>query len=777
MNYLLNFKSFFNFLSRNKGYTAINVFGLSVSLMFVILIAVYTSQEMSVDKLQRNSEQIYLLASESTPNTALSIGYRLKERYPEIEKVCPMVLSNIPDFQVFYEDKKIMAKSACVDSAFFDFFSFELLNGDPLNVLKESYSAVISETFAHKLFAGENPIGKRVRISDSTFVMVTGVMNDIQNSVIPYKDIFVRLERAADYNQSISLSSDGNAGSSVAFIKAHEGADLLSKAPDILSYFKESFWLYQGEYCKEVQLIPFDEIYFHEFEYSSLLHGDRRFVLLLVSVGLLILIFAVFNYINLTVAQSGQRAKEMATRRLLGSSRTELIIRLILETTLLTFCSFMIGLFLSYVSLPFANQLLDTKLQLSIIYSPAWTAIAFGIILLIGILSGLLPAILISSVKPIDVVRGSFRRQTKMVFSKCFITFQNTITIATLTAALVMGVQIYYMVTAPLGYNRENILVVDNSCRSRSELTAIQDQLRTIPELKAIGFTCGTPFNGGNNLSGVYEGKSLSFQQLTMDSVSFNMLGLHISKDNHVASRDKWSWYLTERALKDLDLPETAETFTLEGHGAIPILGIISDFHLRIITLENSPVMLNFSDFKERWPWQFLIKVEGDPFVAYDKVKQVMENVTGADFDGEYLNQQIQNQYESQIRMVKIIAVFAIIAILISLLGLLAMSTYFIQQRSQEIAIRKVFGSDNQNILIRLVSSFLVYVIIAFVISAPVCWFIMKQWLSGYSYRITLNPLYFLAAGIFCFLISFLAVFFQSWRAANVNPVNSVKSS
>ncbi len=777
MNYLLNFKSFFNFLSRNKGYTAINVFGLSVSLMFVILIAVYTSQEMSVDKLQRNSEQIYLLASESTPNTALSIGYRLKERYPEIEKVCPMVLSNIPDFQVFYEDKKIMAKSACVDSAFFDFFSFELLNGDPLNVLKESYSAVISETFAHKLFAGENPIGKRVRISDSTFVMITGVMNDIQNSVIPYKDIFVRLERAAEYNQSISLSSDGNAGSSVAFIKVHEGADLLSKAPDILSYFKESFWLYQREHCKEVQLIPFDEIYFHEFEYSSLLHGDRRFVLLLVSVGLLILIFAVFNYINLTVAQSGQRAKEMATRRLLGSLRTELIIRLILETTLLTFCSFMIGLFLSYVSLPFANQLLDTKLQLSIIYSPAWTAIAFGIILLIGILSGLLPAILISSVKPIDVVRGSFRRQTKMVFSKCFITFQNTITIATLTAALVMGVQIYYMVTAPLGYNRENILVVDNSCRTRSELTAIQDQLRTIPELKAIGFTCGTPFNGGNNLSGVYEGKSLSFQQLTMDSVSFNMLGLHISKDNHVASRDKWSWYLTERALKDLDLPETAETFTLEGHGAIPILGIISDFHLRIITLENSPVMLNFSDFKERRPWQFLIKVEGDPFVAYDKVKQVMENVTGADFDGEYLNQQIQNQYESQIRMVKIIAVFAIIAILISLLGLLAMSTYFIQQRSQEIAIRKVFGSDNQNILIRLVSSFLVYVIIAFVISAPVCWFIMKQWLSGYSYRITLNPLYFLAAGIFCFLISFLAVFFQSWRAANVNPVNSVKSS
>lgn len=777
MNNLLNFNSFFKFLRRNKVYTAIDVFGLSVSLMFVILIAVYTVQELSTDKFHTEADRICVLARDGSPTMALPTGYKLKNRYPEIEKVCPAVLNNISDFQVFYGDKKLKATSACVDSTFFNFFSFRLLEGDPVNALKDKYSAVISETFARKLFGQEDPMGKSIRISDSTTVIISGVMEDIRKSVVPYKDILVRVERAAEFNGSIALNNDGNAGCTTVFMMLHKGAELESKVPDILSFFKETFWLYKMEFAKEVQIVPLRDVYFSKYDDSPLNHGDRSFVLVLISVGALILIFAVFNYINLTVAQAGQRAKEMATRRLLGSSREELFVRLIMESTLLTFISFFIGVLLAWAAVPFANKLLATQIYLMDACTPLWIGGIICVLLLIGLLAGLLPAVLVSSAKPIDVVRGTFRRQTKMVFSKIFITFQNVITIATIAAALVMGLQIYHLIVAPLGYEKENLLVVYNTCRSQSEMTAVQDQLKAIPEVMAVGRTCGTPFDGGNNLSGVYEGKTLSFQQLVMDSAAFNVLGLQIKQDNRVASTSRWSWYLTERAFKDMELPETAQAFHLGESEPAPILGVIKDFHLRTIALESSPLMLRFSDFKEDWPWQYIVKVEGNIYTARDKVQQVVEKVTGVDFEGRYLDQMVEDAFETQIRMVKIIGVFAIVAILISLLGLLAMSTYFIQQRSQEVAVRKVFGSDNQAILMRLVSSFLMYVGIAFVIATPISWYFMKQWLSDYSYRISLNPLIFVAAGLFCLLISFLAVFFQSWRAANANPVDSVKNS
>lgn len=207
-------------------------------------------------------------------------------------------------------------------------------------------------------------------------------------------------------------------------------------------------------------------------------------------------------------------------------------------------------------------------------------------------------------------------------------------------------------------------------------------------------------------------------------------------------------------------------------------LGVIRDFQLRDITQENSPVMFRFRNMESGWwPWSYVVEVQGDPVKAYESVRKVFEEVSGVPFEGQFIDQGIRTHFESQIRLAKIVVIFACIAILISLLGLLAMSTYFILQRSQEVAIRKVFGSDNRGILVRLVGTFLTYVGIAFVIATPLSWYFMKQWLADYSYRIALSPLIFIVAGLFCLLISFLAVFFQSWKAANANPVESVKNN
>lgn len=773
MNNLLNIKSFLKFLSRNMGYTLINVFGLSVSLMFVILIAVYVERELNIDKQHVNYDRIVTVGNEEFLESSVPVPYWLEERFPEIEKVCP-VITDQGDRQVYYGDKKWATPVMYADSTFFDIFSFKVIEGDRDRLLEDPYSAVVTESYARKVFGKENPIGKSLRISDSTNVTVTGVIADFTRSMISEKDLLLRIERVAEFNSSLSKTNQGNAGSCLSFLLLKPNADLKARTGDILKFFNERYWVYRKGFVKEVRIVPLSEIYFEPINAHTLRQGDKRFSLVLMSVGILILIFAITNYINLTVAQAGQRAKEMATRRLLGSSRAELFLRLIQEATLLTVVSFAIGLLFAKAALPYANDLLQVPLTFDILITPYWIGAIVLFIVLTGVLSGLLPALMISSAKPIDVVRGTFRRQTKMVFSKVFITFQNVITIAMIAASLTMYLQIEHLIHAPLGYNTTNIIESDNVFRSENEMERAEDMLRQIPFIKAIGHSNGTPSSGTNNMSGTYEGKSLSFQQIQVDSAAFRILGFEIKSDNRLVNDDE-GWYLSELAFKQLELPEDAPSFKW-GEDATPILGVIRDFQLWDISRENSPVMFRFRALEEGWrPWSYVIEVQGDPVEAYDAVRKVFEEVSGVPFEGQYIDQGIREHFESQTRLAKIVVIFAGIAILISLLGLLAMSTYFILQRSQEVAIRKVFGSDNRGILTRLIGTFLSYVGIAFVIATPLSWHFMDQWLEDYSYRITLGPSIFIASGIFCFLISFLAVFFQSWKAANANPVDSVK--
>lgn len=772
MNNLLNIKSFLKFLSRNKAYTAIDLFGLSVSLMFVILIAVYTVQELSVDKSHKDIERIFVLSNDRGVASALPIAYRLQERYPEIEQVCPVITNNVSIQIVKRNDKKLSARPILVDSCFFNFFSFKLLEGDKNRVLENRNNVVLSKTFANKLFGTDDPMGENILIGDSSSYLVSGIMEDIENSSLPNADILFRVERAPEYNRSISMDNPGNAGSTVPFIKMKPGADLRPKIPDILSYFKEMFWIYKQGMAEKVGLVPLSDLYFLGMdEFGSVNSGNKRFVVILLSVGILILIFAIFNYINLTVAQAGQRAKEMATRRLLGSSRKELFLRLMEESTLLTVISFGVGWLLAHAAVPYVNDLLQTRIDLGATFTFVWGIAAAILILLIGILSGLLPAVLISSVKPIDIVRGTFRRQTKMVFSKVFITFQNAITIAMITASIVMILQSYHLINAPLGYHTKNILEVSNNFANNSDRNAAIDEFGRHSFVKRVGLVAGMPLSGSNNTSSDYEGKFMGFQQFVMDSVAFNILGYEIIRDNNLAES---SWYLTEKAMQAMELPLDAPNFRWNKN-ATPIAGIVRDFQQGNITDETRPAMLRIDNRNNLYPWSILVEVEGNPYTAYNKIGKTYDKVSGGlGFNAIYLDEQVQKSFDSEVRTTKIVSIFAGIAILISMLGLLAMSTYFIQQRSQEVAIRKVFGADNRGVLFRLTSSFLMYVGIAFIVVTPIVWYFINQWLSDYSYRITLNPLIFIAAGLFCLLISFVTVFFQSYRAANANPVDSI---
>lgn len=770
---MISLRTYFKFLSRNKFYTVVTILGFAISLMFVFLITVYTIQELSVDKFQEKGDRLYLMTHEQGMGNAYRLVDKIKDRYPEVEDVIAMATTTAQNSPVKVNEVELVTNSILVEENFFDIFSFPLVEGDKDHVLATKNNAVISETFARKAFPGRNPLGEVIHYNDSVVLTISGIMKNIINSSLPDADVVLRMDNIKYFNWSMDDVNLSNAGSVLIAILAKQGANLKAKESDFTTYFKEFYWPYQMGSREKVIFIPWKEVYFTKMEgYSMLKQGDKSFVIIFITVGIIILLFALFNYLNLTIAQTGLRAREMATRRLLGADTQEPFFRFIFESVLLTFVSLFIGIFFACLVLPFAEDLLQTKLYLN-----NFLTLSNGIFLLLfsilmGVVAGLLPGIYISQAKPLDVVKGSFKVKMKMEFSKVFIIIQNTITIILITSALIMYKQVKHLIEAPLGYNYKNILYLNSgSFNDKSDMINFGDELSQCPNVKRVGYSQGIPFQGGNNSTFQYNDRVISSWRIQGDSAFFNMMGFEVLLENNLGYDHQN--YLNEQAYKEFELSDDALSIPeFNWH----LAGKIKDFKIGNSLGKVAPMVLIKKSHHYYYPWNILIEIQGDEAEAYNAVKKIYEKSHNLSFEAEYLEDMIEKSFANQKRLLQIIIVFCGVAILISILGLIAISTYFIQQRIREIAMKKILGSTDTKILKQLVFSFLTYVLIAFIIAIPITWYIMQEWLSQYAYRISLNPLYFIIGGLFCFLISALAVFYQSYRASIANPVDILKN-
>ena len=771
MKTIFDFRAFLNFLGRNKLYTAINIFGFSISLMFVILLVTYTRQEYAVDQFHSNKERIFRLCDETDACFAPLIGRDLKARYPEIETYIRLFET---DEVATAGERHLKAKILLSDPDFFRMFSFRLAEGDTAQVLRPKNGALLSESFARNLFPEGDYLDKTVTIKGES-VPVTGILRPFGNSQFVTPDVMLSFEEWAPlvYGWDGVLKRGYASASFPLYLMLKPHADLSAKMPDMLSHLKTYYWPYKDDHARELTIIPLTEVYLSNPLYASeqIRIGSKTLINTFFNVAMLILLFAVINYINLSTAQSESRAREMAVRRLLGCSRKALFTRLIVESVLLCILSLLIALLLAGIAEPIFNRILQTHISVSNLFSASNLGIGVVAIILLGLLTGVIPASVITRARPIDVVRGSFRHKTKMVYNKILIGFQYLITIVLLGCTLTMSRQINMMLHADLGFDTANKLYLSIPDLNPSQSAGLKNQLLQIAGVENVALVRGVPMFGYNNTSGSWHDRPISIQIFGGDSSYLKIMGFRILRDNR--TDDRKAIWLNETAMQAMELPDSASYCE---YFKCPIAGIVQDFRYRDLTHPAEPCIIEHMQ-DNYWPWACIIQLTNlDSPVTLRTIERVYREYTGG-MPCEYktYDEVMHQQYAAQQRMSDILFGFTLVAILISALGILAMATYFIRQRSMEIAVRKVFGSTNREVLQRLVLHFVRYVLAAFVIAVPVIWYLMHDWRSQYVLRIALSWTIFALAGLTALAIAVATVFGQSWRAANSNPVDAIK--
>lgn len=794
-------KYFFRFLKNNPLYAVINVVGLALSLMFVILIGDYTYRQFSIDKWHRNHERIYVLGTENG-NSLMSwpdCAHSLKDRYPEVEDVCCVYMHNgkIKHEDRVYEEAQgdNAGNIMLADSNFFRFFDFKMIDGDRETALDSPEKCVVTESLAKALFPDGNALGQPLQIEGTRYVFVSDDNGDPYDSSLVYtvsgviKDLdktvflnetavianFERAPQVLGYRLRNDLMASGPLGSTLSFLMLRPGASLEDKIEDLTSYCIESIPVFNFYGNRKAAIIPLDDLMFApQNTGAGLQTGDKSLLGILLAVVLAILMFAVTNYINLTVANTGFRAKEMATRRLLGSDGLGISLELIGESTLMVFISFIIGGALALLLEDKVAVLFKGKIDILKDINFSTVSVSLVFIILTGVISGIMPTVSLSRYKPIDVVKGSFRYHSKMVLSRIFIILQNVITMTMMTATLTILLQMSHLVKAPLGYNTENIFRV-----SSDNPEVMRNALKSQPFVQEIGSFSGTSLDGNYRSMSTRKDKdnnNLLVYLTTWDKEFIDIMGINLVKDNHLSGDVK---YINEELAGKLSLGDGESEGTWGDGKVMQVAGIFSNFHMTNILDPYQPFLISVKDTDEIEDPNFMVKTDGSPD-ARKKLCDLIKEVDGTTEDLDWKVQSIESTVKASLteekNTMRVVSIFTGVAVLISILGFIGMSLFFIRQRKKEIGVRRIMGSTTNEVLSLLLTKFCAPLLVSFIFAVPLSWFIMDKWLESFSYRIGLSPWIFIASGAVSLLIAVVSIFFQTLHAAHSNPADAIRA-
>ena len=783
-------KSYLRFLSRNKLYTAIEVVGLSVALAFVLLIGSYIWQQYSISHENPDYDRIYF-PFQSMP---YGIYEPLKEQFPAIEEI---TLIDVHDDVVMESGGDTFAtRGLAVRGDFFDIFDYEFLvgNGDCL----ASYTDIIvSESYATKI-AGKPELAIGMKIQPVEFdceaYTITGVMKDFEYKYWKYMDFICKgespINNGPQQNPIFTLSG-------VIFLQVAEGTDKDEVRTQILSVFNQ---LWGEKFTPEVfkqfadsfEVERFDNLLFSGdllSEYLSMV--DKRQVIILTIVALLLLISAVINYVNLNLALTNKRAKEMATRSLVGADKFHIAAKYILESISFTAVCAIIAVGIAVAMAPYIGRLIDGQTIL-IPFSTVSILLYILFVVVIGGICGLIPAMNISSIKPISIVNGTYRRKTRAGLNRFFILLQTILAITLIASAFVLDKQMAHMMNMPLGADIENKFIISTDTDHANEVIPMMDEIARLPFAKDVSLSNGYPTEIHFSTALMDEMTGMTNVSIMIcDTDAFEMWGFDIKED--FGTSLAYSVWFTESLYNLCGSRDEAQKIAKAWDGNFNqtridhlggVLGNIAGDNAMNESIAQSKVaviVLPIDDFG-RYNNDILIQTDGNHEAAKEAFDKIYRNFS-EDYNGVYIEpwefgyveDMIVNELEESNSTITLLKIFAILAVLLSVLGLVAMSTYFAAEREKGIAIRKVFGSTMSGETRRNITEYMVLTLIGSIIAVPLAWIFCERYLEEFAYRIELTAWPFIIATLIAVFISLVSVIWQTLRAARTNPAEALK--
>ncbi|AXY74878.1 ABC transporter permease [Paraflavitalea soli] len=785
------FKTAFRNLWKHKAFSFINIMGLTVGMTACFLIFLYVRFELTYDAFNTKADRIYRVVTDiKTPSEVLkasgpawAVPPNMKDEFPEVEAF--VRISN-QDMLVRKGDIKFQEENAAfADSAFFQVFDIRLLQGDPKKVLNDQMSVVLSETAAKKYFGKNNPVGQTLLFTnDGIPATVKGVMEDMPENSQVRADILVSMSTLTGrFNPGLD-GQWGNYGSSAyILLKPHTNAKALeAKLPAFIKK-RNGKEEQQSQMYATLLLEPLREVYLYSTRGGS---GNINNVYIFSIIAIFILLIACINFINLTTARSTERAKEVGIRKVAGAGKPQLIRQFIGESVIICLISFLLTLGLAALLLPLFNQLAGKQVSEGIFSNRQYIGLLFLAAVAIGLLAGIYPALVLSSFKPIIVLKGRFATGVRgLLLRKGLVVAQFSISIALIIGTIIVYRQMNFMRSRDLGFNKDQTVILSTDGDQGKD--AFKEALKSIPSVKAVSLSSSAPGTGNPAAYSEIENKKGDLQVANLDLyfVDFDYIPLYNIKlaAGRAFSRDfltdtTQAMIMNETAVKlfGYSSPEEAVGRRFKQWGREgKIIGVIKDFHFRSLQQDIKPLTMriepggcNLASVKIAAG-----NVPATLAAIESKWKSTMPN---RPYSYQFLDDLFDRQYRAEERFGKLFLNFAVLAIFISCLGLLGLAAYSTMQRTKEIGVRKVMGASVPSIVNLLSKEFLKLVVISFFIAAPAAWYFMTQWLHDFAYRTPITWWIFAVAGIAALVIALTTISFQAIKAALTNPVKSLRS-
>ncbi len=800
-------------LLRNRVFSFINITGLAVGLGCFLLIALYVLDELSFDRYYDKAGNIYRINLDArwggqelrVAETSDMMGPILKKDYPQVQEYARLYHQS-GDKALIRKGNEFITetRTAFVDSTFFNVFTFPALEGDTRTAFNDPHTVVITTSTAARYFgSAKDAIGKMLQVQEGDKEVpykVNAVIADIPGNTHFHFDLFFSMK-----SLNYQWGQIGNVNFHT-YLALKPGTDYKVFEKEFTDFIKKyeipalkDFQIYSMADLEKsgnrirFSLIPVTRIHL----YSDRQGGEElsppgsvQYVAIFSAAALIILLLACVNFMNLTTARSAGRAREVGIRKVLGTERKGLVMQFLSESTLMVLLSFLIGIGIAFLALPLFNSLSGKTMTLSNLFSPLILPLLIALPFAVGLLAGSYPAFFLSGFKPIEVLKGRLKAGTKTAgLRSTLVVFQFTTSIVLIIGTIVVFRQLHYIQTRDLGFKKDQVLVIDGADALANNVDAFKKEVTSLSGVKEGTLSAFLPVsNSARNVYNISKdavqasANSFNIETWAIDEGYIPTLGFTLEKGRNFSpdfKTDSFGVIINETAAGILGYanPVGKNIYIFYNSGAptaYHIVGLVKNFNFETLHHQVRPLMFMLQ--RSTGLASFKVNTANiGPLIAEIRNKWTAL-AHGAHFSYRFLDDSFNEMYKSEQQVGKIAIIFSILAILISCLGMFGLATFVAEQRTKEVGIRKVLGANVRGIVALLSADFMKLVAIAFLIAAPLAWWIMSKWLQDFVYRVNFSWWIFPLAGLAAFLIAFLTVSSQAVRSAMANPVRSLKT-